>query len=105
MTKNHLVTRDIDVLQQLAAYSATVVLVSITTLDAQLTAKMEPRTASPKRRLETIAELSAAKIPVGVMVAPVIPALTDEEIPAILNAAAEAGRDAVVTRRCGFPAR
>jgi DNA repair photolyase len=91
VTKNHLVTRDIDILQELAKYHSAMALISITTLDATLTAKMEPRTSSPQRRLDAIRQLSAAKIPVGVMVAPVIPGLTDHEIPTILEAAADAG--------------
>lgn len=91
VTKSHLVTRDIDVLQELASYSAAVVLVSITTLDASLSAKMEPRAASPSRRLAAVKALAEAGVPVGIMVAPVVPGLTDHEIPAILQAAADAG--------------
>lgn len=91
ITKNHLITRDIDVLCDLARHRCVSVLISITTLDADLSAKMEPRTAAPARRLAAIAELSRAGIPVGVMVAPIIPGLTDHEIPAILSAAARAG--------------
>ena len=66
-------------------------LVSVTTLDPDLARKMEPRTSAPRRRLDAIRELTAAGIPAGVMVAPVIPGLTDHEVPAILKAAAEAG--------------
>jgi len=91
ITKNHLVTRDIDLLAKLAAHNAAMVTLSVTTLDADLARKMEPRTSSPRRRLEAIRELSSAGIPVGVMVAPVIPGLTDHEMPAILKAAADAG--------------
>lgn len=91
VTKSHLVTRDIDLLQALAAHQATVVYVSVTTLDAELTRRMEPRAASPARRLAAIEALARAGIPVGVMVAPVIPGLTDHEIPAILKAASDAG--------------
>jgi DNA repair photolyase len=91
ITKNHLVTRDIDLLAQLAAKKAALVILSITTLDADLARKMEPRTSAPSRRLDAIRQLSAAGIPVGVMVAPVIPGLTDHEMPSILKAAAEAG--------------
>lgn len=65
--------------------------VSITTLDGELQRRMEPRTSAPARRLDAIRELSAAGVPVGVKVAPVIPGLTDHEVPAILAAAAEAG--------------
>jgi DNA repair photolyase len=91
ITKNHLVTRDIDLFSQLAKLDAAAVLVSVTTLDGELARKMEPRTSAPRRRLEAIAQLAAAGIPTGVMVAPVIPGLTDHEMPAILEAAAEAG--------------
>lgn len=91
ITKNHLVTRDIDLLSQLASIHAAAVMVSVTTLDAELARRMEPRTSAPRRRLEAIEMLSSAGIPVGVMVAPIIPGLTDHEIPAILNAAAKAG--------------
>jgi len=97
VTKSHLVTRDIDLLLELSRYEAAIVFVSVTTLDAQLSAVMEPRAAAPSRRLQTIAELSQAGIPVGVMVAPLIPALTDHELPAILSAAAQAG-----ARTCGY---
>ena len=90
-TKNHLVTRDLDLLAQLAAFDCVQVFISLTTLDQHLTQIMEPRTSVPRDRLRTIRELSAAGIPVGVLVAPVIPALTDHEMPAILAAAKEAG--------------
>jgi DNA repair photolyase len=91
ITKNHLVTRDIDILRELTTYNAVCVNVSITTLDSELSRVMEPRTSHPGGRLAAIAELAAAGIPVGVMVAPVIPALNDYEMPAILRAAAQAG--------------
>jgi DNA repair photolyase len=91
VTKSHLVTRDIDVLKDLAKHDAAMVFVSVTTLDAELSAKMEPRAASPARRLETITQLSSTGIPTGVLVAPVIPGLTDHEMPAILKQAADAG--------------
>ena len=91
ITKNHLVTRDIDILSEMAIFEATAVFVSVTTLDAELCAVMEPRTSRPQARLRTIKELSAAGIPVGVMVAPVVPGLTDHEMPQILEAAREAG--------------
>jgi len=91
ITKNHLVTRDIDVLADLSAAGAAAVTISITTLDSALARVMEPRTSSPRRRLDAIAALSAAGIPAGVLVAPVVPGLTDHEVPAILAAAAEAG--------------
>jgi len=91
VTKNLLVTRDIDLLADLARDDAAAVFLSVTTLNADLARIMEPRTAQPAARLRAIRELSAAGIPVGVMVSPVIPGLTDHELPAIVNAAAEAG--------------
>jgi DNA repair photolyase len=91
ITKNHLVTRDIDFLSELARYNAAVVNVSITTLDPTLTPKLEPRASLPAHRLAAVRELSAAGIPVNVLVAPVIPAITDHEMPRIIEAAAEAG--------------
>ncbi len=91
ITKNHLITRDIDLLAELARHDAVGVHISITTLDADLTRVMEPRTSVPKQRLAAIRELSAAGVPVGVLVAPVIPGLTDHEMPAIVAAAVEAG--------------
>ncbi len=91
VTKNHLVTRDVDLLSGLAMQDAARVNVSITTLDPTLHRIMEPRTSSPARRLAAVETLAAAGIPVHVLVAPVIPALNDEEIPAILAAAAGAG--------------
>jgi len=91
VTKNRLVARDIDVLRDLAGHNAACVYLSITTLKADLRRTMEPRTASPTARLETISVLADAKIPVGVLTAPIIPGLNDEEIPALLNAASGAG--------------
>jgi DNA repair photolyase len=91
ITKNFLVTRDIDLLSELAKWNAAAVCVSVTTLDPDLRKIMEPRTSPPQARLTAIRELSRAGIPVTVLVAPIIPGLTDHEIPAILNAAAEAG--------------
>jgi DNA repair photolyase len=91
VTKNALVTRDIDLLQALARHGAAMVAVSVTTLDAELCGVLEPRTSRPYRRLEAIAALAAAGIPTVVMIAPIIPALTDHEIPAILQRAARAG--------------
>ncbi len=97
ITKNALVTRDLDVLTELARYQATAVYVSVTTLDTDLAGQLEPRASRPAARLRAIRELSAAGIPVGVMVAPVIPGLTDHELPAILEAAAAAG-----AKRAGY---
>lgn len=91
ITKNHLVTRDIDLLSSMAEHQAAHVFLSITTLDESLARVMEPRASRPGLRLEAVRKLRAAGIPVGVMVAPIIPALTDHEVPAILEAAAEAG--------------
>jgi DNA repair photolyase len=91
ITKNALVTRDIDLLARLAEHRAACVSLSITTLDAKLARVMEPRTSSPEARLRAIRELSAAGIHVNVMTAPMIPGLNDSELPAILQAAREAG--------------
>jgi DNA repair photolyase len=91
ITKNHLVTRDIDVLSELAAHRAVSVNLSITTLDEKLQRIMEPRTSVPKRRLLAVEKLAQAGIPVGIMVAPIIPAITDEEMGDILQAARDAG--------------
>jgi len=91
ITKNYLVTRDIDLLSELAGLNAAAVNVSVTTLDATLTPRLEPRASLPQHRLAAIRELTSAGIPVNVMVAPVIPGITDHEIPAIITAAAEAG--------------
>ncbi|HEX7155004.1 MAG TPA: PA0069 family radical SAM protein [Thermoanaerobaculia bacterium] len=91
ITKNHLVTRDVDVFQELAKYDAAKVFVSVTTLDSKVARTMEPRTSSPEMRLAAIETLASAGIPVGVMVAPVVPGITDHEMPAILAAAKKAG--------------
>jgi DNA repair photolyase len=91
VTKSALVTRDIDLLTELAGHGAAHVLVSLTSLDGELARRMEPRAAVPDKRLEVIRALNAAGVPVGVMVAPVIPGLNDEEIPRILRAAATVG--------------
>ncbi|HEX4265036.1 MAG TPA: PA0069 family radical SAM protein [Verrucomicrobiae bacterium] len=91
VTKNFLVTRDIDLLSELARYNAATVCISITTLDTELRKIMEPRTSPPAARLEAIRRLAQAGVHVGVLMAPIIPGLTDHEIPAVLAAAAEAG--------------
>ena len=91
VTKNHLVTRDSDLLAELAADGAAAVNLSITSLDPSLQRLMEPRASTPEKRLAAVEELSRKGIPVGIMVAPVIPGLTDHEIPSILRAAANAG--------------
>ena len=95
VTKSALVTRDIDILARMAEKGLAKVALSVTTLDRKLARTMEPRAATPTRRLETIRELSNAGIPTSVMVAPIIPGLTDPEIERILDAARAAGaRDA-----------
>ncbi|HXG58380.1 MAG TPA: PA0069 family radical SAM protein [Thermoanaerobaculia bacterium] len=91
VTKSHLVTRDIDHLREMAGYSGIAAFVSITTLDPALANIMEPRAATPQLRLGAIEALAAAGIPAGVMVAPVVPAITDHEMPKILEAAKKAG--------------
>ena len=91
ITKNHLVTRDADLLSELARHQAAAVLLSVTTLDGPLCRRLEPRASRPERRLAAIATLAAAGVPVGVLAAPVIPGLTDHELPAILAACARAG--------------
>ncbi len=94
VTKNALVTRDLDLLAPLAAANLVHVFVSVTTLDDNLARTMEPRTAAPQARLRAIHELSQAGVPTGVMVAPIIPGLNDREIPAILESARQAGAQA-----------
>ena len=91
VTKSALVTRDIDILGEMADRRLAKVAVSVTTLDVKLHRRMEPRAASPAKRLETIRALAAAGIPVTVLVAPIIPAINEHEIEAILKAAYEAG--------------
>jgi len=91
ITKNAMLVRDLDLLEQLNRHRAISVSISLTTLDATLARQLEPRTSSPEARLRTVATLSEAGIPVRVMLAPIIPGLTDSEIPAILEAAADAG--------------
>ena len=97
VTKSHLVTRDIDILSRMAAKGLAKVAVSITTLDRRLARAMEPRAATPSLRLKTIHELNEAGIPTSVMVAPIIPAMTDHEMEHILDSAAGSG-----AREAGF---
>ena len=85
VTKNSLIMRDIEILSAMAKLNLVSVFISVTSLNQELTRKMEPRTSSPAKKLETIETLSKNGIPVGVLVAPVIPGLTDEEIPSILR--------------------
>lgn len=91
ITKNALVLRDLDILTEMSHWHGVRVTLSITTLDPQLTRIMEPRTSVPARRLEAIRQLSAAGIPVGVMVAPIVPAINDHQILEVLAAARAAG--------------
>ncbi len=91
VTKSSLVERDIDIIAPMAAKGLATIFVSITTLDRHITRKLEPRAAAPERRLETLRKLSEAGIPTGVMVAPVIPALTDFDMENILQQAKQAG--------------
>lgn len=93
VTKNHLVTRDADILGQLAGMEAAMVNLSITTLLPALSRRLEPRASLPDHRLDAIRRLSSRGIPVRVLVAPVIPGLNDHEIPSILSAAREAGAE------------
>jgi len=91
VTKNHLVTRDVDLLAELARYGCANVFITVTTLDSDLSGKLEPRASRPAHRLRAIRTLAEAGVPVGVLVAPIIPGLTDHEMPKILEAVAEAG--------------
>jgi DNA repair photolyase len=91
VTKNALILRDLDIISELARHNLISVAVSVTTLDAELARTLEPRTATPSARLRAIRELAAAGVRVRAMLAPLIPGLTDAEIPAILQAAKEAG--------------
>src|SRR5438876_9224916 len=91
VTKSALVLRDIDILARMAERNLAKVAISVTTLDAKLARTMEPRAATPARRLEALRQLSAAGVPTSVMVAPVIPAINDADIERILDAAALAG--------------
>lgn len=91
ITKNALVIRDLDILSDMAKEALVHVFVSITTLEPKLAREMEPRTSIPEARLRAIKTLADAGVPVGVMVAPIIPGLNDSEVPAILEAAKAAG--------------
>lgn len=91
VTKNHLVTRDADILTELAMANSSVVNVSITSLNEELSRRLEPRASLPDHRLDAVRRLSSAGIPVRVLVAPVIPGLNDHEIPSILSAARGSG--------------
>lgn len=91
VTKNHLILRDLDILQGLAKFNCVSVCISITTLDENLRRVMEPRTSTITNRLEAVRQLSEAGIHVGVLTAPIIPGLTDEEIPDLIHASVSAG--------------
>ena len=90
-TKSQLLLRDLDILAPMAARRLCRVQISVTTLDNALMRRLEPRTASPQARLHTIAALKEAGVPVGVLAAPVIPSINDQELEAILSASREAG--------------
>lgn len=94
VTKGTLIERDIDLLAPMAQLGLVRVGISVTTLDAGLSRKMEPRAPSPKRRLQTIRRLTAAGIPVRIMTSPVVPGLTDHEVESLLEAGKAAGADA-----------
>jgi len=94
ITKNSLILRDLDLIRALAAENLVCVALSITTLDAELARTLEPRTATPAAKLRAVRELSSAGVPVRAMLAPLIPGLTDSEVPAILEAAKQAGATA-----------
>ena len=98
VTKNALVLRDLDILVPLAELDLVHVLISITTLDPKLQRILEPRTSHPERKLEALAKLRAADVPAGVFIAPVIPGLTDMEMPEILRRAKEADASNCSTR-------
>jgi DNA repair photolyase len=91
VTKSALIERDIDILRRMAEHQLVHVNLSVTTLDQTLARKLEPRASSPQRRLQAIETLSRAGIPVSVLIAPVIPVLTDTELEHIMQACAEAG--------------
>jgi DNA repair photolyase len=91
VTKNRLVARDRDILGELAKHQAAMVWISLTTLDAELARCLEPRATRPAGRLAAIKALTEAGVPVGVLTAPVIPGLNDHELPALVQAAAQAG--------------
>ncbi|MES2455384.1 MAG: PA0069 family radical SAM protein [Bacteroidota bacterium] len=91
ITKNALILRDIDILSEMAKLNLCMVYVSINSLNEKLRQKMEPRTTTSRQRLKIVEELSKAGIPMGVMVAPLVPGLSDHEIPAILTTIASAG--------------
>jgi DNA repair photolyase len=104
ITKNHLITRDVDILAEMSQYQGVGVSVSITSLRNEIQRVMEPRTSIPAKRLEAVETLAKAGVRVNVMVAPVVPGLTDHEIPGILQAARDAGANSAgyITLRLPF---
>lgn len=103
ITKNALVVRDLDLLRGMATVNLVHVFLSISTLDIDLARSMEPRTSTPSARLRAIKAMADSGVPVGVIVAPVIPGLNDCEIPSILAAAKEAGGGTAGYTLIGFP--
>ena len=91
LTKSALIARDLDILKEMAGFGVVKTMLSVTTLDPKLARAMEPRASAPKRRLEAISRLAEAGVPVGVMTAPMIPGLNDDELEALLEAAKAAG--------------
>ncbi len=100
-TRGTMIERDIDLIAPMAAQGLAAVSISVTTLDAGLSRKMEPRAPSPRRRLQTIERLARAGIPVRIQISPLIPALTDHELEAVM----QAGRDAGATAANSIPLR
>lgn len=105
VTKNALVLRDLDLLRRMAADQLVQVFVSITTLDNGLASRLEPRASAPHARLRAVADIAAAGVPVGVFVAPLIPALTDHELESIMAAAREAGASTISYTLLRLPSR
>lgn len=91
ITKNKMICRDVDLFEEMARENRVSICISLTTLDADLARKLEPRTSTPRARLSAIEVLSKAGVPVSINMAPIIPGLTDHEIPTLLKAASEAG--------------
>ena len=105
VTKSALIERDIDLLAPMAKKNLVKAFISITTLDHRLARTLEPRAASPQRRVDALRALAGAGIPCGVMVAPLIPALTDQSMEEVLEAAAMAGATMVAGSCCGCPTK
>ena len=91
VTKNHLILRDLDLIKELAKFDAVSVAISVTTLDEDLRRVMEPRTSTGQNRLKAVSVLAEAGVHVGVLTSPIIPGLTDHELPALVEASAQAG--------------